>query len=354
MRPSRRLSISSLLGLGLSLQTYVTALPAGPTSSPPRISISGRAPAVGTAAIDRDFPDPCIIQDADGTWYAFATASGGRQVQAARAGNPSGPWTYIDQDLLPDPGPWTTGDHTWAPNVQRIADGKYVLYYAGQVARNSAHHCVGVATAQTVLGPYRPAERPLVCDLASGGAIDPNGFWDEATGRRYVAYKVDGNSVGHGGDCNNAVAPMAATPIMLQEVSARDGATPIGRAVQILDRDGAADGPLVEAPSLAYVPSGGGKDDDDGGPGYYVLFYSNHCWSTPQYAVNYATASSIQGPYKRSGQALMKSGDFGLMAPGGANSVDGTGKLVFHADCPQGRCMFQADYTTKAGKIAIP
>lgn len=304
-----------------------------------------------TPVLPFDFPDPSILHDSDGTWYAFATAGNGRHIQAGTAPSASGPWSYLhDVDVLPDTGGWTTGLNTWAPDVRRVREGRYVMYYSGQrrpvyddhgkvvVAR---HYCLGVAIASSPLGPYRPAEEPWACSEEKGGIIDPSGFLDPVTGRRYVVYKIDGNSIGHGGSCGNGVLPLVGTPIMLQELDAGDGVRKIGRPVEILDRE-EMDGPLVEGPSLAYL---GGR---------YVLFYSSHCWIEEGYDVNYATAEMVEGPYRRSRcNPLLQTGDFGLTAPGGATVVDGEGRLVFHANCDEGRCMFEASFSVERTEVIV-
>src|ERR1700722_6658513 len=85
-------------------------------------------------------------------------------------------------------------------------DGSFVMYYADEIVGDPAHHCVGVATSQTILGPYKPQDTSFACPIDQGGAIDADGFQD-VDGKRYVVYKVDGNSIGHGGECVNSVAP---------------------------------------------------------------------------------------------------------------------------------------------------
>jgi hypothetical protein len=126
-------------------------------------------------------------------------------------------------------------------------------------------------------------------------------------------------------------------------VDGRDGVTLVGGAVTVLDRDPEVDGPLVEAPSLVRV---------DGGS--FVLFYSSHCFDTPEYDVRYAVAESIRGPYVRMGQLLgSEAGSFGLEAPGGATSVPGGGGLLFHANCPAGRCMYETEYVVEDGVVRI-
>ena len=198
------------------------------------------------------------------------------------------------------------------------------MYYSGDTASNPAEHCVGAATSSTVEGPYTAQSSPLICPLSQGGAIDPAGFLD-SDGIYYIVYKVDGNSLGHGGACSNDVAPIVPTPIMLQQVE-DDLLTLVGDPVQILTND-AQDGPDVEAPCL--VRSSGGV---------YFLFYSSNCYTTPNYTVRYATASSITGPYTRH-TPLLATGDFGLTAPGGATVGPKGVYMVFHANCPAGRCL---------------
>jgi beta-xylosidase len=306
-------------------------------AAPAPLLVHPRA-TTGQPELRLDFPDPAIIQDTDGTWYSFATNSNGKHVQAARAPDPAGPWTWLDVELLPDGG-WTTGLNTWAPDIRRVGTG-YVMYYSGEVPGAGGRHCIGAATSKTILGPYAPKAEPFACPLDQGGAIDPSGFFDVATRKRYVTYKVDGNNIGHGGDCNNGVEPLVGTPLVLQEVAA-DGLTPVGAPVTIMDRI-AEDGPLVEAPNIARTTDG-----------TYILFFSSHCFTDPNYDVKYATAKSVTGPYTRGGRALLKSGDFGLSGPGGATSVSSGGKIVFHANCEKGRCLYAADYVVRGTDVVI-
>ena len=333
-----------------------------------------------TPLLSLNFPDPCIIRDpSSGTWYAFATGSwsppnttsntssssnsssssssppgGGtsyKNIQAASAPSPSGLWTYLPTaDPLPSPGSWTPGpgpiSQIWAPSVVALNSSAYVLYYTALLSGNySRFHCIGAATATELLGPYTPLPQPVVCPVDKGGAIDPAGFVDPASGRRYLVYKVDGNALGEGGECNNGVEPVQGTPIVLQEVEAGDGVSLRGEGVEVLDRDEGDDGPLVEAPDLMAV--GGGR---------YVLFYSNHCWDGPGYSVNYAVAEggNVSGPYERAqGGRLIGTGDgFNVTAPGGA-ATEGGGWMVFHGNCPQGRCLFGAAVDVTGGTVVV-
>lgn len=168
-------------------------------------------------------------------------------------------------------------------------------------------------------GKYHKHPRLTYPPNSQGGAIDPAGFID-TDGTIYVVYKIDGNSIGHGGNCNNGNAPLVPTPIMMQPMEA-DGVTPRGSPTQILDR-GDADGPLVEAPSLVRSREG-----------VYVLFFSSNCFDGPYYDTSYATASSVMGPYTKSARPLLVPGSGNnLYSPGGTDVLADGSKIVFHAD----------------------
>lgn len=116
----------------------------------------------------------------------------------------------------------------------------------------------------------------------------------------------------------------------------KDGFTPVGEAITILDRIEEVDGPLIEAPSLVKTRKG-----------KYVLFYSSHCYNTAEYDVRFAVAEDIKGPWVRMGELMGKeTRDYRFPAPGGGASVvqaEGGG-MVFHADCEAGRCMYETGW----------
>lgn len=118
-------------------------------------------------------------------------------------------------------------------------DGKFVLYYAADQSGNGGSHCIGAAVGDDAHGPYTPEATALSCNTAQGGAIDPAGFVDtDGTGRKddpsmglpslmhvfivWVVWKIDGNSIGHGGNCNNGVAPIVPTVSLQGVYSAAD------------------------------------------------------------------------------------------------------------------------------------
>ncbi|KJZ73416.1 hypothetical protein HIM_07210 [Hirsutella minnesotensis 3608] len=299
-------------------------------------------------AINSDFPDPAIIQDFDSTWYSFATQSGPVKAQVARARSPDGPWEKLDGvDLLPDTGRFFTERNNWAPDVRVVGRNNYLMYFSGEVAGNTSHHCVGVARSDKILGPYIPSDEPFVCDLSDGGQIDASAFSD-VDGRNYVTYKTDSNSLGPGGECGNGIEPRVPTPIMLQEV-APDGITKLGPPRPILDRVGTE--PLVEAPFIY-------RHSD----GTYILFFSAGCFTEPDYNVHYATSRSVRGPYVRAPAPLIVTNDaLGLVAPGGASAVVGGQTIVFHANCEGTsdqqrnlrRCMHVRQFDVSNGRVSL-
>ena len=165
----------------------------------------------------------------------------------------------------------------------------------------------------------------IIGSAGQGGAIDASGFKD-IDGKRYIVYKVDGNSVGSGGLCGNSNPTPHATPIMLIQVQP-DGITPAGAPMQILDRSD-QDGPLVEAPNLV-------RNKD----GTYALFFSSNCYTTPNYDVTWATAPSVTGPFVKAGPMIV-TGTNGVTAPGGASIAADGQHMVFHANFNGGRAMF--------------
>lgn len=272
------------------------------------------------------------------SFYAFATNHlvGSKLVHVQMAhSNDFETWTYDSasgQDALPKLPAWVDANspRVWAPDVVQLSNGSFVMYYTAAYKSNTALHCLGVAVSSKVQGPYVPiSDTPWACPTGQGGAIDPAGYTAH-DGTRWVVYKVDGNAIGHGGNCNNGVKPIVSTPILLQQVSATDGHTKIGNPSSPLITNGLLDGPVVEAPSLTQMPDG-----------TFVLFFSSNCYATPLYDVSYATSKHIAGPYTKYGPMFV-TGDDGLVAPGGLDIAVNGNHAVFHANWGSGRAMFTA------------
>ncbi|KAK4580235.1 hypothetical protein LTR86_000438 [Recurvomyces mirabilis] len=259
--------------------------------------------------ITTDFPDPSIIQ-VDGMWYAFASQSAynytGVRVQIA-ASPDFETWSLLTgRDALaggPKLAPWVDGTSAtssavWAPSVFRrggIGEGVFVLYYSAvKAGTRGRSHCIGTATSSVITGPYTPTSpttEPWICPLQRGGAIDPAYFHDASSGKAFILYKIDGNSIS------------GPTPIMLQQISPEDGVSKVGEPVQVLTNDAGEN--LVEAPGMFRM-----------GNVRFVLAYSTGDYADGSYALRYAIAEKVTGPFvKAGGRPWLGTGDMGLVSP---------------------------------------
>jgi beta-xylosidase len=248
-----------------------SSAPAASPSTPGEPSLA--AGQFVNPVLDRDFPDPGVLV-VDGSYYAYATQGGGRHIQVA-----SSPdlvtWEYLGE-ALPSLPTWSTG-MTWAPEVIQTATG-FVMYYTArdpgtERPDGSGSQCITVAVAATPEGPFvDDSDAPLVCQADLGGTIDATPFRD-ADGTLYLIYKNDGN-------CCALV-----TRFWGQQLS-EDGLVLVGEPVDLgLANDNAWEAHVIEAPWIV------ARD------GTYYLFYSANDYANDRYAVGYATASSVLGPY---------------------------------------------------------
>ncbi len=99
--------------LFLSLPLLFTAIQAVPFQKLGKRSVTG-------PVMTQNFPDPSVIQVADGTYYAYATAGNGKNAQVASSPD-FNTWTWIDTDPLPFTTlpSWIQSGSTgvWAPDV---------------------------------------------------------------------------------------------------------------------------------------------------------------------------------------------------------------------------------------------
>ncbi|GIJ44418.1 hypothetical protein Val02_13040 [Virgisporangium aliadipatigenens] len=280
----------------IALALFVVAAVLAPAVPAHAVTV---APAL---VIGGNFPDPDLLT-VDGRWYAYATNTGGANVPVAVASSLRGAWTRSG-DALPRLGAWARTGLTWAPDVSRRADGRYLMYYT---ARSTAieRQCIGAALADSPTGPFTPVGgAALVCNAAEAGDIDPASYVD-TDGRRYLLYKSDGNAIG------------VPTVLYLQEVAA-DGVTFVGGRTELLRSGRADEAGVIEAPVLRR----------DGGR--YVLFYSQGGYGGDGYAVGYATSGALRGPYTKAARPLISTASVNntVRGPGGQDVVDGA--VVFH------------------------
>lgn len=286
----------------MSLLTPSASLAGG--SSP-----AATRPAPSTATfrnpvIDENFPDPFILKVGH-TYHAYSTNSGNDNVPHAISRDLRH-WERAGDALPVLPG-WAKAGRTWAPEVAHIGH-RFVLYFTA-TDRASGRQCIGAGVASSPSGPFRDtASRPLVCQEAEGGSIDPSPFQD-VDGQWYLLWKNDGNC------CNQL------TNIYLQPLGA-DGLKLTGQATLLIHNFELWEGNVIEAPTL--YRSGG----------VYYLLYSGGPYDSDLYAVGYATSNRITGPYRKAPENPILVSKGAVAGPGHQAVVqDGVGKtwLAYHA-----------------------
>ena len=240
-----------------------------------------------------------------GTYYAYGTNGDAGNVPTLLSKDLVN-WT-AGKDAFPELGQWAAGGKTWAPEVLRRSDGKFVLYYTAN-ALDLNTQCLGRAVADRPDGPFVDrSERPFVCQTREGGSIDASPFRDGRT--LYLLWKNDGNSRG------------LDTFIYAQRLTA-DGLRLTGTPRRLVTEDADWEGQLVEAPTMWRQ---GGR---------LYLFFSANKYYDATYAVGYATCRTPLGPCKDAAENPILKTKCDAVGPGHQTIVrdeDGQTWFVYHA-----------------------
>ncbi|MBC7803172.1 MAG: family 43 glycosylhydrolase [Candidatus Parcubacteria bacterium] len=272
-------------------------------------------PSYLNPVFERDFPDPAVLRDADGWFYAYATQSheGERifNIQVARSRDLA-LWEHLG-DALPEKPRWAASKQMfWAPHVLHDpASRRYFMYYSAEPDA-AVGKCLAVATAESPAGPFADAGEPLLCGRSFEN-IDPMAFDDPKTGKRLLYWGS------------------ASLPIRVRELAPdRMRFAPESTAVELLRADPArAYSRLVEGAWIVFRS------------GTYFLFYSGDrcCGANANYALMVARSSHALGPFELLGAPILE-GSAAWLAPG-HNSVatDDAGNdwILYHAmrEAPQ-------------------
>jgi beta-xylosidase len=245
--------------------------PSVPAASSAEASVAQSEPVAGEGefvnpVIDGDFPDPHVVRFGD-TYYAYATGF--------RYSTSDDLVTWATPRILELSSRWAVRD-LWAPEVAETSAG-YVLYYTGRSSLDTpgedAAQCLGRAVSATPEGPFvDESTEPWICQADDGGSIDASPFVD-ADGSRWLLWKNDGNC------CNRPVR------LWIQQLT-DDGLELAGEPIDLgVEADNRWEGALIEAPTLWLEA------------GTYYLLYSANAYYDATYAVGYATADTVTGPY---------------------------------------------------------
>jgi Glycosyl hydrolases family 43 len=293
--------------------------PAEPAPEPAPDPPGYRNPVGG----DHAFPDPTVIRDDDGEYWAYATGDRfpimrsadlvhWRAAGHALDGRPA--WAHRD-DVADD---W----HPWAPSVAKSDNGYVLFFVALSDAGGTLTNCIGVATAATPAGPFTdhgPLSdadgAPVGCGDDTGlGNIDPAPFVD-ADGSAYLYVSTDHAC----GEAECALAPeLSVIPLTPDLLAAAAPRVPLFRGIaQAWEQ--APWAPVVENPWVVE------RD------GTYHLLYSGGAW-TGDYGMGHATASSPLGPFTRTQRILAPTAD--ARGAGGGMPIEGPNGgewLAYHA-----------------------
>jgi GH43 family beta-xylosidase len=247
-------------------------------------------------------PDPGVIATGSPPVY-YAVCTGGKF--RIRRSYDLVLWQDTGKVVLADGKPsWAAnGDRNWAPEMHEV-NGEYLVYYTSVNASNVLS--IGVAHSASPTGPFTDRGSPLV--QHPQGVIDAT--YVKAGAKHYLAYKIDGNSVGQ------------PTPIYIRELAPDGLAFAAGSsAIEILRNNTATwEGGVVEAPWI--IERGG----------MFYLFYSGNVYDE-RYRTGVARATSVTGPYTKYASNPILKNDATWDGPGHGSVVSVGSKLyfVYHA-----------------------
>ena len=154
--------------------------------------------------------DPEVLYSKQtGKYYIYSTTDGqpgwGGWYFTAFSSPDLKDWTYegVILDLRSPQVPWANGN-AWAPAIEeKLIDGKYkyFFYYSGNPNDNSGKQ-IGVAIADSPVGPFKDMGQPIITDSPTGGGqqIDVDVFTDPMTGTPYIYW---GNGYMAGAELNS-------------------------------------------------------------------------------------------------------------------------------------------------------
>lgn len=165
------------------------------------------------------------------------------------------------------------------------------MYTTAVTKEDHNHRCIGFATSDKPLGPFKPNSKPLACPPKSGNiltnVIGGAGFHDPSSPVGQARYLLYGERVLTPGE-------IVKTRTMAQPVSA-DGLKTSGDVFPMALPD-RSEGFVNESPSFLYADR------------IFVVFFSTHAWYDPAYSVFCATAKLMKGLWTKQKEPVLKTG----------------------------------------------
>ncbi len=281
----------------------------------------GPRPFFANPVVPFDCPDPGVTAaPGDHPFYVMVCTGGAMRV---RVSDDLVKWRDSANVILPGgKAAWSAnGGRNWAPEVHKVG-GSWVAYFT---AVNGANRLsIGCAYASAPDGPFTDCGAPLV--EHPQGVIDAT-FFEDKDGKRYLYYKIDGNSVGQ------------PTPIYVRELAPNGRSFAAGSAqVQVLTNNPATwEGGVVEAP---WIVEHGGE---------YFMFYSGNVYDD-RYRTGVARAKSPKGPFtKKPGPILGNNASW--VGPGHGSVLRIHGKdFFFHHAWP---ALANGKHDTSKGRYGL-
>jgi len=141
-------------------------------------------PATTVSFANVSVHDPSVIKSAD-TYYVFGSHLAAAKTtdlmnwtKIADGVNASNPLFNNVTGALTEALTWAQADTLWAPDVAKLDDGKYYMYYCA-CKGDSPRSALGVAVADKVDGPY--ANKQLLLKSGMWGEVSPDGTIYDAT-----------------------------------------------------------------------------------------------------------------------------------------------------------------------------
>lgn len=220
----------------------------------------------------KDFPDPHVISWR-GKFYAYATETRGYRFQVLESPDLVN-WTHKGTAFTV---PWGR-EHYWAPEVAEYKGTLYMTYSARNPETNK--HDIGIATSKNPIGPFEHKAILVRAGDVRVGVIDATLFFDGK--QNYIIYSEE--------EPRRIVMRKMSADLMAAE----------GEPIELMRPTEKWEHNVTEAPTMI---KRGRK---------YHLIYSGGWYESKKgessYCVAHAVASSIAGPYTKTGQILQGDG----------------------------------------------